>query len=71
VSAPYTVTWVYRDGNEHFKVFEDFDIALTFYREFKSASRRGTFVVSMHGDGAEHDGERWNDGLTEDERDQL
>jgi hypothetical protein len=67
VSAPYRCTWAYPDGNPHTQEFSTFEEA----RRFQRQKRDRGILVHTDGDGAEHDGERWHDGLTEDERDQL
>jgi hypothetical protein len=47
--------------------FTDFPAALAFYRSHTSRA----VVANIFTDNAEHDGEHWDDGLTEDEREQL
>jgi hypothetical protein len=69
VSAPYSVTWVYPDGNPSSKYFGTFPEALSFLRD--SWLRTSGAHAYISGDGCEHDGERWNDGLTDKEREQL
>lgn len=72
MSARYTVTWADRAGPAGWQDFDTFQEALTLYQTLRAENViRGTVVASICGDGAEHDGERWHDGLTEDERDQL
>lgn len=68
VSSPYTVTWALRDGNQRSWPCPTFKSALAF-RDSLSGDARKT--ARIHGDGCEHDGERWHDGLTEEEREQL
>jgi len=65
VTAPYTVTWSDRAGPYDSKRFDSFEEALAAYRK-----PRGMFA-DIHGDGAEFDGERWFDGLTDEEREEL
>ena len=67
MSAPYRCTWAYPDGNEHSQEFGTFEEACRFQRQKRD---RG-IVVFTTGDGCEHDGEEWHDGLTEEERGQL
>lgn len=67
MSAPYTVTWAYPDGNPHSQEFSTFEEA----RRFQQLKRDRGIVVHTDGDGCELDGDEWHDGLTEEERDQL
>lgn len=67
MSAPYTVTWAYPDGNPHSQEFGTFEEA----RRFQRQKRDRGIVAHTSGEGCELDGEEWHDGLTEDERDQL
>ena len=67
MSAPYTVTWADRAGPAGDKEFDTFDNALDLYRLKNSVG----FIANIYGDGAEFDGERWFDGLTDEERDSL
>lgn len=70
MTMKYFVNWAYRDGNTHSQGFEDFAAALEFYRARREGNRPHV-DVSIGSELAEHDGERWHDGLTDDERDQL
>lgn len=67
IGAPYTVTWADSAGPLAEETFDTFEAALTAYRSRHSLR----LLASISGDGAEHDGERWHDGLTEEEREQL
>lgn len=67
MSAPYTVSWFDRAGQIGSSTHSIFAKALEAYH---SRQRQG-LVAIMSADGCEHDGERWHDGLTEEEREQL
>lgn len=68
MSAPYTVAWGDLAGEIDSVRRDTFDEALEVYRE---RNRMAGVIAFMSGDGAEQDGDRWHDGLTEEERDQL
>ena len=67
MSAPYTVEWADRAGPAGSMKFGTFEDALAAYRKKNTLGR----VANIHGDGAEYDGEHWDDGLTDEEREEL
>ena len=69
MSAPYTVSWADRAGPAGYQEFDTFEEALKVYRE--TADARNGRVAYIIGDGAEFDGENWDDGLTDEERECL
>ena len=68
MSAPYTVSWADRGGPVGDSQHDTFEEALAAYRTRRAVRGQVAFIA---GDGCEHDGDRWYDGLTEEEREQL
>ena len=68
MTAPYTVTWGDRTGEIGSARYNTFAEALEVYRARNAMRGLRAFIC---GDGAEHDGERWHDDLTEEESEQL
>jgi hypothetical protein len=67
----YTVSWVYRDGNQMSKDFDTFEESLEFYRDRRAG---GALVASISHGGdmaGGPDGDYWDDGLTDEETEQL
>lgn len=67
-TAPYTVTVGDRAGLRGSIACLTWTEALKHYRAWNA--HPGT-VAAINGANCEHDGERWHDGLTEDEREEL
>jgi hypothetical protein len=71
VNKPYHIAMADICGVFNERDFETFEQALEVYKRWEFGKASGQVVMMSNTDKAEADGDRWIDGLTEEEREQL